>query len=190
MNGKERPNVMPAEMVAALEDYVGKKFPPAQLDMLVKKLGHFKPAQLGALYERTIEDCKYLFARGANPVAQIFDVARDLGFFSVKPHQSAGFHNWTPTKCRLCGGQGLIVVFFDVTHDGEGQVCKTVTRIFRASCEEVLDWKYEHRDQYDSIARCSCERGDVPTLERGIPKWGGQERGQRSETFEQEEIPF
>jgi len=135
----------PLELVNNLESYFRHQLPAEQSEMLVKKLARFTPVQLDALFEKSIEECKYLFARGANPVAQIYDVAKDLGFLT-RPTTVSAEYTWTPTDCPHCGGCGMVAVFCELMTDGDGRVIKRLTRQFPYSSQEgeAGDYQYAH----------------------------------------------
>jgi len=164
------------DLVFQLEHFFGKSFPPAQAPVIVKKMSRFSPQQLDTIYDKAIETCSYLFKPGSNPVAELYNVARDLGYFGDRREDSeAKFedHDWSVvTACKLCHGQGAIVVFFALADNGKR---RRTMKVLPFKGLETLDFERDHSDLFRSIGRCSCERGDVPTLPRGWPKYGSEE---------------
>ncbi len=161
--------MQPSELVLALEDYFGQRLPQLQSEFLVKKMSRFSESQLQQIYEKALETCKYLFARKANPIAQLFDVAAELGFVS-KPTAEFKPHAWQGTDCRLCAGSGMIAVFFEPYLTTEKKLERRITRMMPYAGLNTTDYQYEHLNEYCSMSRCSCSAGDADTLPRGWPK--------------------
>jgi hypothetical protein len=118
-----------------------------------EKLAPFTGPQLDAIYNRLIETEVYF-----PKIKVIYDAARALGYFDVKPEQYESYH-WTRSACRLCGGEGRLLVLWK---SQEGR--KVVSGV----------WPYSHltserEDEFRSLFRCACPAGDA--LPKTWPRW-------------------
>lgn len=143
-----------------------KDLTPAQWTVYREKLAPFSEEQLTKLFDAVLENCKFF-----PKIADIYEQAKLLGFterrIEYKPHV------WTATDCHLCGGSGLVAVFwaqeFEVTGESKAQILRLhYIQPYHTS------GAYARQGDHDDVRvvyRCQCVCGASETLERGIPRW-------------------
>ncbi len=154
-------------MTEISEVWPGKGLSIKQDALYRAKLYRFSDSDISKIFEWLTENAKFF-----PKIPDIFEAARHCAIMDKpKDYQP---HEWTPNECRLCGGSGQLAVFYEQLFDpANGKRDLRLQRIMQYQSSEATartkDWtRYYYR--------CSCPRGDVPTLDKGLPRWSGEQR--------------
>ncbi len=148
-----------------LDLWPGKELSTKQQEFYGIKMSKFTAPQVSQIFDWLTENSKY-FPR----IADIFEAARHCGFTDVvKPYKP---HEWEPNDCRMCGGSGMLAVFYEQLFDPKnGYRQLELRRVMQyQSSEPTMRTQPWTRYYY----RCCCPLGEVSTLDRGIPQWSGE----------------
>lgn len=143
-----------------------KDLNPSQWSAYREKLSPFTEDQIQKLFDAILENCKFF-----PKIADIYEQAKLLGFTERKNDYRP--HVWTPTDCQLCGGSGLVAAFwsqeFEVEADTKTQILR-LHYLYPYHQSGAYARQGDHSDIRTAF-RCLCDRGVVPTLDMGIPRW-------------------
>lgn len=173
------------QFIEKIEEAWEKELPAAQPSIWLRRLGRFDEAQLDKLFDEVMVSVRY-FPRTLEP---IWTVARESGLFNDddRKARTTGIHLWEPTSCKLCGGDGRLIVYMAVlyeTDDTGRRERRQLRRIFRASDGSAIQDYAAQPEELAFLFRCSCSAGDAETLPEGWPKWQGSVKSKS------EEVPF
>jgi hypothetical protein len=167
---------MGPDFIKELEDAWEKKYTYKQTQIYLRKLSRFTGEQLENLLEKLLETSRY-----RPKLADIWGTARSLGYFNEdeKRARTTGIHEWEPSDCPRCGGDGRLSVFMEIMFrfDREGIRRQDLKRrrIFRASDGlSIQDYKSAQHER-EFLFRCNCPAGDAATLPTKWPVWKGSD---------------
>lgn len=139
---------------------------PEQRAAYYHKLQRFSGEQLSAIYDKVLELTEHF-----PKVKNCYDAARDLGYLDDTPKNQYKPHVWQETDCKLCGGEGLILVAFSRSWE------KQESGIYEVMQLETIE-PYSKRpssslpaNQCGFVFRCKCLAGDADTVQKGITRW-------------------
>lgn len=139
------------EFVTKLEGYFGKTLESHIAVMYSGAVGRFSDLQRRWLFDRLVEVQRYF-----PKIVEINDTARELKFFTSAKSEHIT-HQWTPTNCQYCHGEGRVSVYDSgaiLPHSSlEGVMYRSANRANYA---------------YEQVARCCCPAGEAPNLNKRI----------------------
>lgn len=155
------------EFIRKIQSFYGKTYNADHLEVIEKKLSGYTDQQRSAIYYQLVDDSQYL------PKAkEILDAADKLG--AEREKKAASKHTWTETDCKLCGGEGrLIVVFSSLMREDHSRGLR-LERIFPLSSLELCQYGRGPANTFQFKYRCNCEAGRAETLSRSTAIWNGQ----------------
>lgn len=135
------------------------------------KLMPFEGRDLARIFDYLSENSKFF-----PKIADVFDAARHCSMLDrVSPNMP---HAWQPNGCMLCGGSGQLAVFYELLFD---RAASTRELHFRRAMqyESSSPTSRTHPEWTMFYFRCSCPRGEVNTLNKGLPQWSERQPGRR-----------
>lgn len=163
----------PAEFVVGLQHYYGdKKLESEIAQMYKRKMLRFTTEQILQLYEKVIETSKYY-----PKIVEIFGLAAEMGFLQRRNRSSPKVHEWQPSSCKLCGGEGRLAVFFSILQlqdEGRWRRKDRLERIFALSDSAASDYQLKNCDHVEFLYRCNCMAGRAATIPEAWPIWIGE----------------
>lgn len=147
------------------ELWPGKPLTLSQRSIYGAKLLQFEGRDLAKMYDYLSEHSKFF-----PKVADVFDAARQCAVMDrIAPSKP---HEWTANDCMFCGGSGQLAVFYEQLIDpNTGDREKRLKRVMQY---ESSQGTMRQNDWIRYYFRCSCPRGDVSTLNKGLPVWSNE----------------
>lgn len=141
-----------------------------QLEIYSDKLNRFTHKQLQQIYDHLLA----IYDRQGLPrLAAIFAAANEIGVDESR-RTTPGVHEWTPTDCKLCKGEGRIQMVWSSMYIHAERESLEETRLERIfAYSDCGDYKLASGEHFVS-ARCACPAGEASaTLPKAWPQWRG-----------------
>ena len=155
----------PQSFIHELEQIFERSLKEKQAPLYLDKLRRFSSEQLLELLNRTLEEAKYF-----PKISEIYKAAAELGYLHVDLTRTR-LHNWEPSDCAMCRGEGRLAVFWELLFEERGtgrfevHQFKSLVPYSRSSSYSLSE------NEFSSIFRCSCMAGEAATLPKAWPKW-------------------
>lgn len=116
-------------------------------------------------YSAILETC-----RRFPSVAELVSAAKEHGVW--KNVAVAPVYSWVPSDCRMCGGSGLTMTFWEQEFDRENDQVQQLLRLSRVvPYQRSSAIRQQHPELQTALFRCDCISGEQVGLPR-YPRWG------------------
>lgn len=143
-----------------------------QLKIYKRHLNTFQDYQLDDLFEEALKHCKQ-FPKIAHLVSIADDQLGILSAYKKEKKRKPKWSDWEPTSCRLCHGEGRLMVWFEMftQRDEEGglRTLRKLVQIDQLSDPDLSPERPKGCVKY--VFRCSCSAGIRPGLPGAWPRW-------------------
>ncbi len=165
------------EFVTKLQNQYRRDLTPTQTKAFCDSIGVFTDSELNRIFDPLTQKCRRM------PVtADVFETAKEehIGHSNLERATDRP-HEWEPTDCPHCSGEGLVSLFWEGFYEHtDGALNEELKLEHVFPCSSALTQNVGTKDFIETLARCKCPAGRAPTLSRGWPVWDGRRRHRRN----------